>query len=227
MVNLHVPIAVSIAVSRSSGSQYIYPILDHRVCSLTPPALSISSNRVYDMSDSVQQILNDAQLAPIMAELQKDDDDDKKICMLVRQATERLRAMGFVQKLRIPPKSIGIHPSNRNEYGFVADEVLDLGEGLCSIGIDETATMQAAAFGESPSKKIDAYTRGICNAQPNLATFPMGTVLGGSVACTQTNQFFCCIIDEVSINEFRKIESGVDKRVSTMFGNVQSIVGCR
>jgi hypothetical protein len=153
------------------------------------------------MSTPVDLILQDEQLLQIMKQLHSDDDTDKKLCMLTRQATERLRAMGFVKKLRLPPKAVGIHPSNRNEYGFVADEVLDLGDGVCGIGIDESYTSQATAFGEGPKKLCDAHTRSICNANPNLATFFVGEVLGGAVACTQTNQFLCCVIDQVECDK--------------------------
>ena len=45
--------------------------------------------------------------------------------------------------------------------------------------------------------RVDKFTRAFTDSAPGLEKFAVGEVKYGSVANSQTNQFLCCVIDEV------------------------------
>ena len=96
-----------------------------------------------------------------------------------------------------PPTFVGVHPANRDEYGVSGTEVADIGLGVVSMGFSFSACGAAASFEESADGSCDRFTRQTTDPNPELATSPPGSVQVGSVANGQTNQFLCCIIDEV------------------------------
>ncbi len=85
-------------------------------------------------------------------------DDNPKVASLVAQFTNRAKEMKVCYKQRVPPKLVGIHPSNRDEYGVGEKSVHDLLWGIAHIGLC-WGTLAPASFQETPDKKIDAYTR--------------------------------------------------------------------
>jgi len=125
---------------------------------------------------------------------QRMSDTDPKIAMLVDQFQKRCQTLEMCSKQRVAPKLVGIHPSNRDDYGVSKGDVHDLGSGICCIGYVDSAT-RPAAMQEHPDKRVDIYTRLVTDPIPELATFTPGTVIAGSMANTQSNQFLCAVID--------------------------------
>ena len=120
---------------------------------------------------SITTLKNEEMLQTYYHNMTVEDVGSSKIAMYIEVMTEKLREMGFVYRIRVPPKRMGIHPSNRDFYGFASDEVLDLGEGITDIGVSFQAARGAAAFEESPCHQCCKHTRALCNPIESLATF--------------------------------------------------------
>ena len=101
-------------------------------------------------------------------------------------------------KGRHPPKSVGVHPGNRDDEMVDENGVHDIGHSICAIGVSEHAIKGAVAFEDHPiNRHIEKATRELTELSSRLAHFAPGSIKIGTVGCSHTNQFFCCVIDEV------------------------------
>ena len=103
----------------------------------------------------------------------------------------------MANRLRLPPRMVGVHPANRNGFGVSAIEVHALGEGIVKQGWLPSATAHAVCVEASGSDVAD-YTANLVKSNVGLGPVDNKACAYGSLSCSHTNQFLHAVNSEVS-----------------------------
>ena len=114
----------------------------------------------------------------------------------------------------IYPKFVGIDPSNRNEDLMTADGVVERGIKITKAGWSWKAVEhEAICMEDDPQEKMVAkHTVQMTSLSPNLANMKMDEIQVGSLGTGHTNQWLCCVLDEVPLEGYTEIT--VNGRIS-------------
>ena len=137
-------------------------------------------------------------------------DADPKIVALIKMAHEtgknvsavdaildRLEESHLAYRMSLPPPVVGINPLNRDSYGVSEPEVHALGSEIVSMGWSWHACKHAVCIEDTEGQEIAIFSAKIKNATDGLQSAAPGEVRFGSLACTHTNQFLCCVLGAV------------------------------
>ena len=123
--------------------------------------------------------------------------DGGRIVSTVNTIIDILMAQQLAYTMHIPPPKVGIHPCNRDGYGVSATEVHALGGEIVSMGWSWQACSHAVCLEDDQAGTIAAFSKRIKNQSEGLADTTGGEVSFGSLSCSHTNQFLCCVLAEV------------------------------
>jgi hypothetical protein len=151
----------------------LYCRLVSMAASLPPP--------VTDSTDSIVQILRQV------------EDGTLGLMKAAEQVVEGLRAKGFVYSMSIPPRLVGMDPSNRDGEGCNAQAVLDLAHEIAEVGFIWRETEHAMCIEVVPNDCTVAAFNVTLTKDSGLAPVVPEDIKFGSVSCGHTNFALRCI----------------------------------
>ena len=134
--------------------------------------------------------------------------DDCRIVSIVDSIIDKLQKSNLAYRMAIPPQMVGIHPVNRDGYGLSEPEVHALGSEIVATGWSWQACSHAVCIEDDATGKIAAFSMNTKNRTSGLGHAAEGQIRYGSLACTRTNQFLCCIIDSVPCEHENLVRDG-------------------
>ena len=152
----------------------------------------------------------DKRIQALLAQLASGE--STQIVSIVAQIDKILLETKHAHRQKVPPKMCGIHMSNRGGFGFSGAESMGLGSDVTTIGFTPSVCADACCFEDDELKSIEAFTKQLCNDDPEMATFADGEVRFGSVGCTNLNQFLCIALDALKCDDYENIV--LDGRIS-------------
>jgi len=117
-----------------------------------------------------------------------------KIVSCVDSILELLIDLKLAYRMSLPPGMVGIHPANRDGYGVSATEVHALGAEIVFMGWSFLACQHAVCMEDDPSGTVAAFSAKLKNGSDGLADCQPGEIRYGSLSCSHTNQFLCCLL---------------------------------
>lgn len=112
-----------------------------------------------------------------------------------------LEADGFLSKLQIPPKKVGVHPRNRYGFGVHANNVHRLGAQIVAMGWSWAACAMAICVGETSRRSISSFTTKLQRGTKKLGKSNPNEIEYGSLACGHSNQFLIACLDGVPTDQ--------------------------
>ena len=123
----------------------------------------------------------------------------------------RLVSQKLAWKLRLPPRQVGVHPSNRGGYAVSAIEVHALGADIVYMGWRPEETAHAVCVEDDACLSIARFSYELSCSDIGLGKVPQEEIKYGSLACSHTNQFLVAVICGVETDDE---ELAVDGRLS-------------
>jgi hypothetical protein len=117
-----------------------------------------------------------------------------KIVMIVDAILAILMAAKLAHRQTLPPGVVGIHPANRDGHGVSATEVHALGVDITAMGWSPDACSHAVCIEADTEGAIIDFTMKVKNESEGLASCTASEIAYGSLSCSHTNQFLCCVI---------------------------------
>ena len=117
-----------------------------------------------------------------------------KVVSNVDKILAELESTHLAYRSHLCPPRVGIHPINRDGYGVSEPEVHALGSEIVAMGWSWNAASHAVCMEDGPNQEISMFSMGIKNSTDGLASCGPNEVRFGSLACTDTNQFLCCVL---------------------------------
>ena len=152
----------------------------HAAASLARPDANQVLSEITNPSDPIFKVISDYKNERI------------QIVQAADILLELLKTRGLAEELILHPKSVGIHPGNRDQEGVNALAVHILAADILECGWSQEATRHACCIRERPgSRAIHDFTDRICSGT-DLPTVDEGVVVAGSIACTHTNMVLRC-----------------------------------
>ena len=108
---------------------------------------------------------------------------------------------GFLSKLQIPPKKVGVHPKNRYGFGVHANNVHRLGAQIVAMGWSWAACALAICVGETGRRSISSFTTELQRGTKKLGKSNPNEIEYGSLACGHSNQFLVACLDGVPTDQ--------------------------
>ncbi len=136
--------------------------------------------------------------------------DKAKLVQGVEVMITLLLGCGLAYMLEIPPKLMGVHPSNRGGKGMVAQACHRKCYKIVTVGFSFTKCTpdRAVGFEDNPvTRIIDIHTQKMCASSKGFADLSEG-VRFGSVGCGHLNQFLAATTDCVETDEAGLCEVG-------------------
>ena len=124
--------------------------------------------------------------------------DDDKLVTLMYHMLKLLREGQLGFDVQIPPKQMGIHPSNRSGKKMVASTMQKKGYKIKNVGFANAlcGTDRAIAFEVNPmNNHIEEHTIATTSSSPLFASYEKGLIRGGSCGCGHLNQFLAAVND--------------------------------
>ena len=97
----------------------------------------------------------------------------------------------------IHPTMVGIHPANRDGYGVSATEVHALGAEITAMGWSWSACAHAVNIEADATGTVVEYTCKLKNEADGMARCDPKEICFGSLSCSHTNQWLCCVLSGV------------------------------
>ena len=123
-----------------------------------------------------------------------------------------LEGDGFLSKLQIPPKRVGVHPKNRYGFGVHANNVHRLGARIVAMGWSWVACALAICVGETSRRCISSFTTKLQKGSKKFGKSNPNEIEYGSLACGHSNQFLVACLDGAYTDE--PTLAGPDGRIS-------------
>ena len=117
-----------------------------------------------------------------------------KIVMIVDAILAILLTTKLAHRQTLPPSVVGIHPANRDGLGVSATEVHALGVDITAMGWSPEACSHAVCIEVDTEGAIIGFTMKVKNESEGLASCTASQIAYGSLSCSHTNQFLCCVI---------------------------------
>ena len=120
-----------------------------------------------------------------------------------------LESMGWVQKQRLPPRVVGVDPSNRDGMGVNAETVHSLGADILAMGFSWSQVASAVCIEEAPqSKTIRDFNADLAVGSGRLPAPLPEDIKYGSLSCSHTNMFLRCLWAGVESSDEDMSENG-------------------
>lgn len=151
---------------------------------------------------------------PLIMKLLADSSDvteKSKIVETVETIVGLLMEDGLVTQMHIPPKNVGVHPSNRYGFGVSAAKVHDLGAKIVGMGWSWAACALAISMADGNGKSAK-FTCKMQQGSKKFGRSQLAEINFGSMACGHTNQFLVACIDKAETSE--PALAGPDGRIS-------------
>ena len=117
-----------------------------------------------------------------------------KVVSAVDRILQMLQEDNLAYRVSLPPALVGIHPANRDGYGVSATEVHELGFEIVDMGWSWLACSHAVCIEADTNGDIAKYSAELKNNSEGLAKCDMQEIRYGSLSCSHTNQFLCCVL---------------------------------
>lgn len=132
--------------------------------------------------------------------------NESRVVATVDSVVNQLMELGLAYKVRLPPSWVGVHPTNRGGYGVSQTEVHALGAEILRMGWSWEACRHAICIEDDKKGTVKAFSAAMTGKMDGLAPTTSECKFG-SLACSHTNQFLCCVgaevpceIDVLSVN---------------------------
>jgi hypothetical protein len=125
-------------------------------------------------------------------------DAGDKLVQLMYFMIDLIKKSGQRVEMKIPPKQVGIHPSNRSGKKMVGAVMQKKGNKISNVGftLKLCGPDRAIAFEVSPtSNAIEQHTLTTTKSSPLFAKYEPDTIRAGSTGCGHLNQFLAAVND--------------------------------
>ena len=108
---------------------------------------------------------------------------------------------GLARHQQLPPKCVGIHPSNRYGFGVSAAQVHHLGAQIVRMGWSWSACALAVCIADGATRRSAAFTAKMQRGSEKFGKSVENEIRYGSLACGHTNQFLVAALDRAVSDE--------------------------
>ena len=131
---------------------------------------------------------------------------------------------GLARHQQLPPKCVGIHPSNRYGFGVSAAQVHHLGAQIVRMGWSWSACALAVCIADGATRRSAAFTAKMQRGSGKFGKSVENEIRYGSLACGHTNQLLVAALDRAVSGEEDLHPSLPDlvQRARQAIGQVQS-----
>ena len=136
----------------------------------------------------------------IVAILQRSSSATSCLVSDVDDILQELADANLSYRMKLPPRTVGVQPANRDGLGVSEADVHSLGAEIVTLGFSHNACKDAICVEDGPANAIELFTTALC-ADSKLAAVVPGTVRYGSLSCSHTNQFLCAVLAGVPSDE--------------------------
>ena len=113
---------------------------------------------------------------------------------VVDKVLTKFQAEGWCFEQALPPRLVGVDPSNRDGFGLSPENVHALGDDIAFMGWSWNEVKNPTCIEEAPgASAIKTFNQELSDGSPLLPDVAEGSVLYGSLSCSHTNMFLRCV----------------------------------
>ena len=106
-----------------------------------------------------------------------------------------LMVSGLAYSMFLPPRSVGVHTSNRYGVGVIASKIHKLGVSIVRMGWSYAACSLAVCMEDDDSKSFATFTVRMQSGSQLFGKCQDNEIRYGSLSNSHTNQFLVCVTD--------------------------------
>ena len=173
---------------------------------MVPASASMASA---SLASAVDPIAEEAAFSKIREIITDFSDGRGKLVQGCDDILKLLKGVSLSYPSYLPPRSVGVHPENRDKYGLNTEDVHGLGKDIARMGFSESLCAQALAIEEADgSKAFDMFNIKLAMGNERLAPVEPCSLKFASLACSHTNAFLRCIAAGVPSDDPLVSENG-------------------
>jgi hypothetical protein len=148
-------------------------------------------------------------LDPIYTLLQTAERDTEGLIGIADRLEDLLKERKLLYTMTIAPRSVGVHPCNRDGEGINPLNVLALAAEIADVGFSLTEVGTRPVCIEAPpdDRTIEEFNVKV-SADSGMAAVPTGSIHYGSLSCSHTNYVLRCVADGVPSEDELLAEGG-------------------